>query len=119
MKLRRTLRVTIFAMTCFVVAGAVAVAKDSRNVLLQYDATVAGSHLTSGSYRIKWETHSPQATVSFMRGNKVVATAEGKIVDRGTKYASNQVVYTEASNGERTVQEIRFSGSSEVIVFNE
>jgi len=119
MRLGKTLSVMIVAMVFFVAAGVTAKAKDSRNMLLHYDATVAGSHLASGSYNITWQTHSPEATVSFLRGSKVVATAEGKVVDRGRKYPSNEVVYTESANGAHVIQEIRFKGSSEVIVFNE
>ena len=111
--------VTIVAMAFFVAAGAAAKPKDSRNVVLRYDATVAGSHLASGNYNIQWQTHSPEATVSFLQGSKVVATAEGKVVDRGTKYSSNEVVYDQTADGARVIQEIRFRGSSEVIEFNE
>ncbi len=93
MKLRKTLSVTIVAVAFMVLVGASAKAKESGNVLLPYDATVAGSHLASGSYNVQWQTHSPEATVSFLHGNKVVATAEGKVVDRGKKYQSNEVVY--------------------------
>ena len=119
MKLRRTLCVTIVGMAFVVLAGAPANAKDSRNVVLGHDATVAGSHLASGEYNIQWETHKPAATVSFLRKGKVVATAEGKVVDRGTRYTASSVVYNVAADGVRAIQEIRFQGSSEVIVFNE
>ena len=119
MKLRKTLSVTIVALACFVAAGAAGKPKDSRNVLLHYDSTVAGSHLASGNYTIQWQTHTPGASVSFLQGSKVVAAVEGKVVDRGTKYQSNQVVYSESGDGARAIQEIRFRGSSEVIVFSE
>ena len=59
MKLRKTLSVTIVAMAFIVAAGAAAKAKDSKNVVLHYDAAVAGSHLASGRYNIQWQTHSP------------------------------------------------------------
>jgi hypothetical protein len=119
MKLMKTLSVTMIALAFFVAAGAAAQPKDSRSVLLHYDATVAGSHLASGSYDVRWQTHRPAATVTFLRGSKVVATAEGKVVDRGTTYPSNGVVYDEAGNGARQIREIRFKGSSDVIVFIE
>jgi hypothetical protein len=119
MKLNWTLSVAIFAMAFFVAAGTTANAKDSKNVLLHYDATVAGSHLAMGNYSIQWQTHSPEATVTFLQGSKVVATAEGKVLDRGKKYLSNEVVYIQTPDGARVIQEIRFKGSSEVIVFNE
>jgi hypothetical protein len=119
MKLKKSLIVSIVAMGLIVVAGAAAKPKDSKDVLLPYDVTVAGSHLASGRYAIQWQSQSPEATVTFLHGSKVVATAEGKVVDRGTKYGANQVVYSDAGNGARAIQEIRFRGSSEVLVFNE
>ena len=118
MRLRKTLSVMIVAMALVGAASAAAKPRDSKDVLLRYDATVAGSHLGSGNYSIQWQTHSPEATVTFMQKGKVVATAEGKVVDRGTKYQSNQVVYNVAADGVRHIQEIRFQGSSQVIEFN-
>lgn len=119
MKLRRTLSVTIVAMALTIAASVTAPAKDSGNMQLHYDVTVAGSHLPRGSYNVRWQTHSPEATVSFLQGSKVVATAEGKVVDRGTKYWSDEVVYHETDNGARRILELRFGGSSQVIVFTE
>ena len=117
MRLSRILTGTIVAMAFFVAVSSAAKPKDSKDVLLHYDATVAGSHLASGDYDITWQTHSPEATVSFFQKGKVVVTAEGTVVDRGTKYQANQVVYDADSTGARQIQEIRFRGSSEVIVF--
>ncbi len=118
MKLSRTLSVTVLAIACFVVASFAATPRDSKSVLLNFDATVSGSQLASGKYNVKWQSHSPEATVSFMRGNKVVATVEGKVVDRGTRFATDSVLYDESANGGRIIREIRFKGSSEVIEFN-
>jgi len=119
MSLRRTLSVAIAALALVVVSSATALPKDSRSVLVHYGATVAGTHVDSGSYKISWETHSPQATVTFSRGKKVVATAQGKLEDRGTRYAANEVVYERAADGSRAIHEIRFRDSSQVIVFND
>ena len=88
---------TIVAMAFVVAVAAAAKVKDSRDVLLRFDATIAGSQLRSGVYNVQYQTHSPEATVSFPQGNKVVATAEGKVVDRGSKYSSNEVVYAGAA----------------------
>ncbi len=118
MKLTRTLSVTVFAIACFMAASSAAIARDFKSVVLNYNASVAGTQLASGKYNVKWETHSPEATVSFLQGNTVIATAEGKVVDRGTKYASDSVMYDETANGTRVIREIRFKGSSEVIEFN-
>jgi len=119
MKLRRRLRVMIVPLVLFVAASSGAKSKDVKDILVHYEALVAGSHLASGQYGVTWQTHSPTVTVSFLQKGKVVATAEGKVVDRGTKYPANQVVYGLATNGSHEIQEIRFRGSTEVIVFSE
>ena len=119
MKLRQILGVTIVTLAFAVAVSAEAKAKNSANLALYRDATLAGSHLAIGTYHVRWETHTPGVTVTFQQGNKVVATAEGKVVDRGTKYSNNTVIYLENADGSRGIQEIRFGGSSEVIVFKE
>ena len=118
MRLRKTLGITVVAMAMFAVAGTAAIAKDYRNVMLHYDATLAGSHLASGTYHVEWQTHSPEATVTFTHGSKVVATAEGKVVDRGTKFRSDQVVYNEGPNGTRVIRKSA-SKDQQVIEFNQ
>ena len=119
MSFRKSLGITILVLSLILTGSIMASAKDSHSVLLNHDATVGASHLASGSYDIKWVSHSPEATVTFMRGSKVVATVEGKVEDRGKAFHDNQIVYNEAANGQRTIKEIRFRGLSEVIVFNE
>ena len=116
MKLKTFVGVVVVAMAMSITASA-AKSKDSKNLLLHYDATVAGTHLTSGEYAVEMEPHNPAVTVSFSRGKTVVATVQGKIVDRGTKFPANQVVYGASANGGHAIQEIRFKGSTEVIVF--
>jgi hypothetical protein len=123
MNLRKSLCVTVAALALFVVAGAAANSRGSGYAVVHYDVTVAGSPLASGSYNVEWQSHSPEATVifsqkGFFQKSKVAATVEGKVVDRGTAYPSNEVVYDQSANGSRVIQELRFKGSSEVIVFN-
>ena len=119
MKRAKTLSVTIVAMALFIAAGAAAKSKDFRVMVLRSAAVVAGTHLTSGNYNVQWQTHSPQATVTFLQDGKLVATAEGQVVDHGTKYPANEVMFDETADGARVIREIRFKGSSEVLVFNQ
>jgi hypothetical protein len=119
MKMRMILGIVMVALAMTVAAGTQAKDRNSRNVLVPYDGAVAGSHLASGRYDVQWVTHSPEATVTFQQASKVVATVEGKVVDRGTKYSNNQVIYDEKPGGTPVISEIRFAGSREVIVFNQ
>jgi hypothetical protein len=118
MKNGRTLCATVLAMVLLVVVGAAARSKDSKNVSLRHDVTVAGSRLTQGTYGLEWRAHDTSATVSFSHGSKVVATVEGKVVERSTTYPADEVVYSESANGALAIREIRFKGLSEVIAFN-
>ena len=87
MKLRQILGVTIVTLAFAVAVSAEAKAKNSANLALYRDATLAGSHLAIGTYHVRWECSTPGVTVTFQQGNKVVATAEGKlsIAERNTR----------------------------------
>jgi hypothetical protein len=119
MKLRNNLNLVIVTIAFLLAASAAAKTKHSDDVIIRFDATVAGSHLASGNYDIRWETHSPEATVSFLQGSKVMATAEGKVVDGEKKYSSNEVVFEQNADGVRVIREIHFRGLREILVFNQ
>jgi hypothetical protein len=99
--------------------GIPALAKNSRTLAFTHDAVLSGKTLPAGKYVVQWATHSPQATVEFAQGHKVVLSAEGTLENRRKRYNSNMVVYKTASDGSLTISEIRFAGSSAVLVFNQ
>ena len=72
-----------------------------------------------GNYKVTWATAASDSAVSLMQGKKVVATAQGKWVKRDAKYDSTSVVYSQNTDGSRSISEIRFAGSDEVLVFGE
>lgn len=97
--------------------SAVAFAKQSRTVRLPYDASLNGTALTKGEYKVSWEQHSPEATVTVSRGKNVMATANGRWVDRDVRYRTNEVLYNVNPDGSRTILEIRFAGLNGALVF--
>jgi len=119
MDIRKYLGTSILSLALLLAAGIPGLAKDSRTVTLNHDAVLSGTTLPAGRYVIRWEAQSPRATVEFARDHKVVLSTECKFEDRGKKYTSNMVVYDTGSNGTSTINEIRFAGSSEVLVFNQ
>jgi hypothetical protein len=95
-----------------------AFAKHDHEVNLDQGVTIDGKQLTPGKYKVSWETHSPQATVTFMQKKTVVATASGTLVERPTAYEYDSIVYSkESDNGPTTILEIRFAGSNKVLTF--
>ena len=118
MSIRKYLGASILSVTLLLACSIPIFAKNSRTVALTHDAVLSGKTLPAGTYVVEWQAHSPQATVEFIQDHKVVFTAAGKLEDRGKKYYPNQVVYDTASDGTNSIFEIRFAGSSEVLVFN-
>ena len=118
MDIRKYLGTSILSAALLLACGIPGLAKNSRTVALPHDAVLSGKTLPAGNYVVQWEAHSPQAVVEFAQRHKVVLSTEGRCEDRGKKYYSNVVVYDTASDGSRTISEIRFAGSSEVLVFN-
>jgi hypothetical protein len=119
MKVRTHLGLPILALALTLAAGVPLMAEDAHTLRLDSTALLSGTQLAAGQYTIKWETHSPQATVSIWKGNKLVVTTDGKVVDRGKPYKSASVLYDTTSSGARVIEEIRFAGSSEVLTFGE
>ena len=118
MNFKKVMLLAGVAAAFLVAISAPAKTRHADDVLIGQDAAVAGSHLASGTYDIEWQTHSPEATVKFYEGNKLVATAEGRAVDKGKKYSANEVVYDQTADGKRVIREIHFIGSSQILVFD-
>jgi hypothetical protein len=118
MDIRKYLGTLILSVALLLASGTPGLAKNSRTVALNRDAALSGKTLPAGTYVVQWEAHSPQAVVEFAQRHKVVLSTEGKIEDRGKKYYSNVVIYDTAADGTSSISEIRFAGSSEVLVFN-
>jgi hypothetical protein len=119
MNIRKYLGTSILSVALLLASGYSGFAKNSRTVTLTYGVVLSGTTLPAGKYVVRWEAQRPRTTVEFAQDNNVVLSTECKFEDRGRKYPSNTVVYDTASGGTKTISEIRFRGSSEVLVFNQ
>ena len=82
-----------------------------------YSGKMGGTRIDAGHYNITWEHHSPGVTVTVSKGKNVVATVQGKIEERGTKFERNMLVYSTSAEGSQTINEIRVGGTNQAIVF--
>ena len=75
---------TLLTLTMLTMIPAFAFAKqrDSATVQIYQPVQVAGAQLPSGQYKMVWEGNSPNVTVSFFDGKKVVATAPARLVSK-------------------------------------
>ena len=95
-----------------------AMAKDRHNVTLRHGATISGTTVAPGEYKVTWSAESGDPTVNFIKGKESVASAQAKWVERNSKYDNDQVLYQNDGGAAPKILEIRFAGKSQVLVFD-
>jgi hypothetical protein len=114
----RRYRVNIWATVAIVLGACLCrAAASSRTLSFQTAVKLNGADLRPGFYEVQWISHSPEATVTFKRNGKIVATAAANWVERETKYEADGAVYTNNPDGSHTLLELRFGGMKQVLVF--
>jgi len=119
MEIRKHVGKLAMALVISLVAGSSLYAKDSQTVTLARPALLGNTKFEPGSYKVTWQAGASDSAVTFKQGKKVITTAQGKLVKRDVAYDRNGVVYTQSPDGSRIIQEIRFAGSDQVLVFEE
>jgi hypothetical protein len=99
--------------------GAPAFANGSMTLEIPISAWLGDTQVEKGRYKIAWEEHSPEATITFLKGKQVVATHPGKFVEREKKADRTAVVFRTRADGNEMISEIRIQGSNKVLVFME
>jgi hypothetical protein len=82
-----------------------------------YSGKMGGARIEAGRYNITWEHHSPGVMVTVSKGKNVVATVQGKLEERSSRFERNMVVYSTNADGSQTINEIRVGGTNQAIVF--
>src|SRR3954471_22208576 len=104
----------LLTTSCAVHAGG---PKTSQNFNLENALNVNGQTLKAGDVDVRWVTHSPQATVTFVQ-RKSTFTADGVFVTRQEKAERDAVVYRINPDGSRSLIELQFGGSNKVLSFD-
>ncbi len=88
----------------------------SENITLYQDASINGTTLPAGDYVVKYDLEGNNAQVTFVKGGKEVASANGEVKTLTKKPDANQVIMDIAGNS-RTISEIDFGGKDTAISF--
>lgn len=80
--------------------------------------TLYGSDETIKDCVITWELNSPDATVEFVKGKKVVATSTGRWVKRDFEFKNDAIVSRTNESGPATLEEIQRAGKQQGFVLN-
>jgi len=127
----------VLSVALILAAGVSCLAENSESVTFSHDVVVNGTTLPAGHYTVRWNDHSPEATVVFSQHRKVVLSTDGTVLTRKGNYRSitlatsdkafggangydpSAVVYNTAPDGTMSLVEIRLSASNKVLVFNQ
>jgi hypothetical protein len=110
---------SLAGLVIFLAAGLPAFGRNQHRLSLFSEETHGTTTLAAGDYLVRWETHSPEATVTFIMNRKEVGKLMGKVVERDRKFDQNTVIDDPGPNGTRRLVEIDLGGTNKSIVFSE
>ena len=94
-------------------------AKSFRTISWGSSVDLNGTEIPGGDYAVRWKSHKPGATVTFLRCEHTIAIAQGKWVKRDAKYETDSIMYETMEDGSRNLLEVRFAGMNRALVFGQ
>lgn len=108
-----------FVMGLALLLASSAFAVTRGNLSLSHPATVNGTKLKAGDYRVEWEGSGPDVEVSFMQGKNVVAKVPAKLVDLESASQNDATVMKNNGDGSPTLAGVRFQGKKYALELGE
>jgi uncharacterized protein YfaP (DUF2135 family) len=96
-----------------------AFATTKASMTLINPATVNGTKLKAGDYKLQWEGTGPAVEVSIMQGKNVIAKVQGKLVDLSTPAQNNAAIVQKTDDGSSTLSGARFEGKKYALQLGE
>jgi hypothetical protein len=87
-----------------------AFAANKATLSLLNPATVNGTQLKAGDYKLQWDGSGPNVEVSILQGKKVVAKVPAKLVDLSKAPDNSAAVVNNNADGSSTLSSVRFAG---------
>jgi hypothetical protein len=73
-------------------------------------ATVNGTNLKAGDYKLQWDGTGTDVQVTILQGKNVITKVPAKVVDLSAPAPNNAAILNTGENGARTLAGARFSG---------
>jgi hypothetical protein len=105
-------------MGAAIVLASSAFAATKANLTLVNPASVNGTKLKAGAYKLEWEGTGPDVQV-IMQGKNVLAKVPAKVVDLNTPANANAAVVEKSSDGSNTLSGARFEGKKFALEINQ
>jgi hypothetical protein len=108
--------VKMFAIALVLMLAVSAFAGNTASVRLTTDATVAGTKLTAGEYKVTIDGTGPEVKVIFAQGKDVKATVSGTATEEKAAPEFSSVVTNKTADGVK-IAEIRLAKNKSVVKF--
>lgn len=96
-----------------------AFAATKANMTLINPASVNGTKLKAGDYKLEWEGTGPAVEVSIMQGKNVVAKVPAKLVELSSPSQNNAAIVQKSTDGTGTLAGARFEGKKYALQIGE
>ena len=102
----------IFATLVLALTTSAFAANDSHKSSFEISTAtqVNGTTIPAGDYTAQWEGTGPTVQVNIMRGKKVVATAQARVITLDSKASDTHAEVLNGTNGERELKALQFAG---------
>jgi len=108
MKFTTVTKSLVMGLALLLASSAFAATKGS--LTLQNAATINGTKLKAGDYKLQWDGTGPAVEVSIMQGKNVIAKVPAKLVDLATPAQNSAAVLEKHDDGTSTLSGARFEG---------
>lgn len=88
----------------------------SKTVTFSDPVQVNGTTLQPGDYKVTFDDSAPSTQLTFKKGKKEVATAQAQV--KQATHANTTSVEFNNEGSSRTVQQIQFGGTSQMLVLS-
>jgi hypothetical protein len=111
---RQVVKISLFLLGAFLFLSVSALAQKAKSINIPTDSVLpSGQELKAGKYQVNVDEASKQVT--FKQGDKVVASAGCKIVEKPEKNACSEARFGQQGNKQQ-LEELRFGGEHRSIL---
>jgi hypothetical protein len=108
MKLMTITKSLVLGSALLLASSAFAVTKAQLH--LASPATINGTQLKAGDYKLEWDGTGPDVQLSIMQGKNVVAKTSAKLIDLPSPASNNAAVVKKNDDGSSSLAGVRFEG---------
>jgi hypothetical protein len=108
MKFATVSRILMMGLALLLASSAFAASKATLTLI--NPASVNGTQLKAGDYKLEWDGSGPNVELSILQGKKVLAKVPAKVVDLSVPAQNNAAVLQKKDDGTATLAGARFAG---------